>query len=177
MGLKIEGPSKNPIAYGCLESCGGGLLIFALIVAALVWSISSLASEGEGIERGPRNVSEELEDIAALMQSMATDLRNDQSNTRVQIDGKEIEERLAKLEKECEQEAIRQRNCKGKRGAGSVLRGKADGKETCGNGPVRRWNGVAIEAVRGSSGETEEIPAKWKSRIEAYFVSIAAADK
>lgn len=147
-------------------------------LAAFLLCFAALAKEGEGINLDARNTSEELEEISALMQSMATDLRNDQTHERVQIEGKEIEDRIEKLCRWHEENDRRRKEISeksGDRGHGSPQNRKGNQRCREGVGFIRCWNAVALEAVRGSHGESEQIPAKWKVRIEAYFVSIAAA--
>jgi len=161
------------------------------VLALLALSWAAFGTEVEIGDMLPKSYAEELHDLAADMEEAADSMRDDYYGTRLDLDP--IEERLDKLIRELEdtshktlkrarQAAIAQHGAEPKRGLwrgkpplGLVIkrdagRVKQDASSDWFKLPPSQ-RGEVIQAW------ASEMPVKWKSRLEAYFVSVAAEER
>jgi hypothetical protein len=152
-----------------------------------------LSTEIQVDDFGSKDIIDELYELVRNMDDLTDKLRDDQVNDSVKIAGKEIEDKIDKLIDEIEnaKPSIRApvRADQAMKATGrqpkkvSSLTAPVQGKVT----PHRvvlqeftdaNWHKLP-DARRGEVIQTwaSELPVRWKSRIEAYFVSVASLDK
>jgi hypothetical protein len=160
------------------------LLLLALLARQV------LSTEIQVDDSAPKDIIDELYDLVRDMDDLTDKLRDDQTNDSVSVFGKQIEDKLDGLIKEIEnaKPSIRRpaRSDQALKAAGrepkkiSCLSPLTPGKVT----PHRivlqeftdsQWYKLP-DARRGEMIQTwaSELPVRWKCRIEAYFVSVAA---
>ena len=168
-------------------------LALILIMALLMRQV--LATEIEVDDFASKDIIDELYELVRNMDDLTDKLRDDQVNDSVKIAGKEIEDKIDKLIDEIEnaKPSIRAplRADQAMKAAGRQPRkvsclsssSSVQGKVV----PHRvvlqeftnsNWHKLP-DAKRGEVIQTwaSELPVRWKSRIEAYFVSVASLDK
>ena len=147
------------------------------------------------VEKEEKTLQSELIEISDKMEEMASLLREDRHDTTVEIQGKEILEQMQKLIREVE--VVEQKNNpsnKTKRDLALLyLAGKArtpDGSKLPEQGEVSWKNKPLPQSETRNFWATlppnsrdnisqlwsSEIPLRWKKRVEAYFISIAAEE-
>lgn len=167
--------------------------IAPLMVLALL-APQVLPTEIQVHDTAPKDIIDELYDLIQEMDDLTDKLRDDQVNDSVIVTGKAIEEKIDNLIKEIEEARPSIRNAERSKQA-MMAAGRQPKKISKLSAPtppgkvtVHRtvlqdftdssWYKLP-DAKRGEMVQTwaSEIPVRWKSRIEAYFVSVATNEK
>lgn len=164
----------------------------AVAILLAVLALSAMAEEVT--VDGPETIVDEILLIHDEMKDMEGLLRDDRTGPPVQVQGKVIIDALDKLIKEIEDAKETDKRPKGKplaerwkkvTGAGEGGQGvkkpiRSGHDAHLHEGPDYRnaWNQLG-KRFRDEVLQTygEEISLRWKKRIEAYFISLAAEDK
>jgi len=156
------------------------LLALLFVLAGAAWAESvevALPAEPE------KSWVEEAEDVAEHMNDLEMCLREDRTDQTVQVKGKEIEEELEKLIKV--REAQEKKDAKGPKDAkkpdkdSTLTAAERFEAKFARMGEIERARWISMPSVyRGEIVQVyaAEVPATWKRRIEAYFVSICAEE-
>ncbi len=141
---------------------------------------------GETVELEPeeKTDADKLRDIVELMKDVEYKLWQERADTTVQIDGKKVEDDLEKLIREVEARGDKPGNKNGKKALDDSHGWHVMVPETE-EGCVRafdpdardRWSKlVARKRDEMVQVWASEMPLRWKSRISAYFLSLAKAE-
>jgi hypothetical protein len=153
---------------------------YLLLVALVSISVLGYEINPEDYKKDP---IERLQEIAKEMAEMAQKLRDDRSDTTVQIQGDKIHDDLQKLislvEMKMEHPTGGNSNAQAQ-GQSNPLWDKLTEAKKLPKPKKTNWAALP-PAQRDEILQTwsEDIPVLWKKRIEAYFISIAddAADR
>lgn len=168
-----------------------------LILILLLLSSSLFAVEIESPNNEPRDLVEELYQLKEQMDDLTDQLRDDEHHDGVQIRGKEIEEKLNKIIDEVENARVvhkegdpRSRQMSAAKGhkpasksklpppvKGSVINRDDASKNQVVRSDNANWYKLP-DAKRDQVIQSwgSEMPLRWKSRISAYFISVADAE-
>ncbi len=153
-----------------------------LSAAVLLTCMGILGAEVPSPPPDEKTVAEEIHDISFLMQCVANRLRDDDSSQPVQLDSKEVIERMEKLIKDAEECETHPLKVGRKPAPDSELTPHKPSNNPKENTIYDDGTGnVWAKLPRSQRGEmiqvyAREFPLIWRLRISAYLLSINAAE-
>ncbi len=140
---------------------------------------------GETVELEPeeKTDADKLRDIVELMKDVEYKLWEERADTTVQIDGKKVEDELEKLIREVEGRGDGDGNKNGKKPMHDshgwhVVVPEIERENKAGGADSRDGWSKLVARKREEMVQVwaSELPLRWKSRISAYFLSLAKAE-
>ncbi len=158
------------------------LLAISIICLARLLSSAETAGDGEAIPEEPiLSISERINIISLDMWALHDDLRDERHGKVIEIQSEAIRKSIQKLIDDAEEKDLKQQQNKAN-GAGLK-----DSKSTSSDdsGRVKPstlvWNpktirNTHIDLAKPIIGPMEGIPERWRERLKAYFISVAAEE-